>query len=119
MSLLMFSQIFGGALFLAFAQTIFNTGLSTSLHKHAASISVAVIQEAGATGVRSAVPSDLLNGVLVAYNEAIMHVFYLAAGAAVAATGVCLGMGWKSIKKVKTVTETEEKGTAAAAAAAA
>lgn len=115
MSLLIFSQTFGGALFLALAQTVFNTGLSSALKQYAPEVSAETVLAAGATGVRGAVSSAVLPHVLQAYNQAINHVFYLAAGAAAGATIACLGMGMHSIKKAQVaqtaaaVPETSEK----------
>ncbi|THV76873.1 MFS general substrate transporter [Aureobasidium pullulans] len=108
MSLLIFSQTFGGALFLAFAQTVFNTGLSSALKEYAPEVAAETILAAGATGVRGVVSGSVLPHVLQAYSQAIDHVFYLSAGAAAGATLACLGMGWKSIKKAKAEAATAE-----------
>lgn len=54
---------------------------------------------AGATGYRDVIPGDQVENVVTAYNLAINHCFYLAAGLA---TGVLLfvwGLGWKKIGK--------------------
>ncbi|KAH0003285.1 putative MFS transporter, partial [Aureobasidium melanogenum] len=107
MSLLIFSQTFGGALFLAFAQTVFNTGLSSALKKYAPEVATETVLAAGATGVKNAIPKAVLPQVLQAYSVAINHVFYLGAGAAAAATIVCLGMGMHSIKKAQAAEATQ------------
>ncbi|KAI4719068.1 MFS general substrate transporter [Aureobasidium sp. EXF-10727] len=104
MSLLIFSQTFGGALFLALAQTVFNTGLSSALKQYAPEVATETILAAGATGVKEAVPAAVLPQVIHAYSVAVNHVFYLGAGAAAAATIACLGMGMHSIKKAKVET---------------
>jgi hypothetical protein len=98
MSLLIFSQTFGGALFLALSQTVFNTGLSSALQKYAPEVSAQTVLAAGATGVRGAVSEAVLPHVLQAYTVAINHVFYLGAGTAAGAAIVCVGMGMHSIK---------------------
>ncbi|KAI5269649.1 MFS general substrate transporter [Aureobasidium subglaciale] len=107
MSILIFSQTFGGALFLAFAQTVFNTGLSSALKEYAPEVAAETILAAGATGVRGVVSGAVLPHVLQAYSVAVSHVFYLAAGAAAGATFACLGMGLHSIKKIKAKAEAE------------
>ena len=109
MSLLIFSQTFGGALFLAFAQTVFNTGLSSQLARYAPSVSAAELQAAGATGIRKVVGNELLASVLKAYNGAVIRVFFLGAGAGAAAGVCCLGMGWRSIKKGNEKASEKEK----------
>jgi len=101
MSLVVFSQSFGGALFLAFAQTTFTNGLKDALPKFAPHVSPQAVIAAGATGIRQAVSKADLEGVLLAYSKALSHVFYLAMGAALGCFIFCWGMGWKSIKKAK------------------
>ncbi|KAE9370273.1 putative MFS multidrug transporter [Stipitochalara longipes BDJ] len=103
MSLVMFSQNMGAALFVSFAQTILSTTLVHELPILAPGINVEAVIAAGASNFRDVVPKALLRGVLFAYDRAIDRVFYLAAGSAVAGFVVCWGMGWKSVKKVKVV----------------
>ncbi|RDW59432.1 MFS general substrate transporter-6 [Coleophoma cylindrospora] len=90
-SMVLFAQFFGGAIFLALAETDFTTSLSAALGKFAPGVNSALILEAGATGVREVVSSGQLPGVLLAYNQAIMNAFYL--GAAGAAFASCAGWG--------------------------
>ena len=104
MSLVVFSQNFGGALFLSFDQTTFSNGLNDALHKYAPEVDAGAVIHAGATGFRALVDKNSLDGVILAYNKAVSHVFYVAAGASVGAFIFCWGMGWKSIKKPKVVT---------------
>ena len=102
-SLAVFSQTFGGALLLSLAQTTFTSTLESSIPRLAPGVDPQTVILAGAAGVRSAVPKEAIEGVLLAYNEGIRNVFYLAAGTAGAVFFVCWGMGWKSVKKAKTV----------------
>jgi hypothetical protein len=103
MSLVMFSQFFGAALFLSFSQTIFSTTLTHELPILAPGVNATAVINAGASTFRSVVPKALIPGVLLSYDKAIDRVFYLATGSAVAAFVVCWGMGWKSVKKAKVV----------------
>lgn len=103
MSLAIFSQNFGGALFLSFAQTTFNSGLTKYIPRSSPSEYVKIVIEAGATAIRQAVPTAFLPGVLEAYNKSINITFYLAAAAAAASFISCWGMGWKSIKPAEKV----------------
>ena len=105
MSTTVFSQTFGGALFLSFAQIAFSNGLTTYIPTFAPGVDPKTVIEAGATAVRHAVPGAALDGVLKAYNQSINHVFYIAASAAAATFVFCWGLGWKSIKKPKKVLE--------------
>jgi len=107
MASVIFSQTFGGALFLSFDQTIFSTGLRDALAHFSPEVDAQSIIVAGATGFRDVVSAASLPGVLAAYNQALSHVFYLATGCGAAAFFCCWGMGWKSVKKAKVVAATE------------
>ena len=101
MSLIMFSQTFGGAVFLTFADTIFTNSLKAELLRHAPAVDPAVVITAGATAVRQVVAKNELPGVLVAYSASVGRVFYLAAGAGVGCFCFAWGMGWKDIRNTK------------------
>jgi len=103
MSILVFSQTFGGAIFLAIAQLIFSHGLISGLHEFAPTINPEIVINAGATAVRSVVSAANLPIVLEAYMVGIDRVFYLSTGAAGALFLLSWGMGWKSIKKDKNI----------------
>ena len=108
MGLVIFSQNFGGALSLAFAQTAFNSGLRQSVPEFAPSISAQTVIEAGAGHVREAVPKAALGGVLKAFNQSVNHVFYLAAAFAATTFVFSWGMGWKDIRKQKFQSHNED-----------
>jgi hypothetical protein len=101
MSLVAFSQTFGGTLFLTFAQTIFSHSLVDGLKKFAPTVDAQAVIIAGASGIRQVVKPDQVEGVVEAYNLGINRNFYLAAGASVGAFVFCWGMGWHSVKKKK------------------
>lgn len=101
MAILVFSQTFGGSLFLALSQTAFTNSLKAALQTFAPDIEVETLLTAGASALRDVVPAASLNGVLLAYSEAISHVFYICAGIAVGSFAFSWGMGWKNVKKVK------------------
>ena len=103
MSLLIFFQNMGSALFISFAQTTFTSGLTHALPIFAPGVDVESVIQAGASGFRDAVKPTLLRGVLLAYSQAVSHVFYLATGAVLGAFIASWAMGWKSIKKPKVV----------------
>ncbi|KAJ5785989.1 MFS general substrate transporter [Penicillium pulvis] len=96
---LYFCQTFGGALWLSFASTVFNAGLANLLPIYAPDVSFAEVTSAGVSGIRSVIPHSSLDGVIMAYNNAVQHVFYMVAGTATAAFVVSWGLGWKSVKK--------------------
>ena len=106
-ALVIFSQTFGGALFLTFAETDFTNALRTAIGTFAPNISADTVIAAGASSFRKVVPTGEVAGVLLAYNQAVQHTFYLAAAAAAATFVFAWGMGWKSVKKAK-VAKSEE-----------
>ena len=103
MSLVMFSQTIGGAVFLTIANTIFTQSLATELPKYAPDVDPQVIVNAGATAIRSVVSPKDLGGVLIAFSKAFDHIFYLNAAAGVACFVFAWGMGWKDIRQKKQV----------------
>jgi hypothetical protein len=103
MSILVFSQTLGGAIFLAFAQLIFSHGLISGLQEYAPTVNPEIVINAGATAVRGVVSAANLPAVLQAYMVGIDRVFYLSTGAAGAVFLFSWGMGWKSIKKDKDI----------------
>ncbi len=103
MSTVMFSQTFGGAVFLTLAQVIFSNSLHTDLPKYVPSVDPQVVIGAGATAIRDVVSAADLPGVLLAYSNGIDRVFYLAAAASVTSFFVAWGMGWKDIRSKKKV----------------
>lgn len=102
-SLVMFSQTFGGAMFLAASNTILTNSLKTEIPKFASSVDVQTIINAGATGVRNVVLTTDLEGVLLAYAKSIDGVFYLVAGSSVACFVFSWGIGWKDIRAKKSI----------------
>lgn len=100
-ALIVFFQFFGGSLIIALAQTDFINSLGPALAHFAPNVSAETIIDAGARSVRDVVSTEELPGVLRAYNQAIQHVFYLAAAASVAAFASSWGMGLKNIKANK------------------
>ena len=102
-ALVVFSQQFGGAVFLSLAEVIFGTSLRDNLAIFAPNVSVETVIAAGATGFRSVVPAASLAGVLLAYSGAVDQVMYLSTGVAGGALLSAFGMGWVRIEKTKMV----------------
>ncbi|KAJ5712523.1 MFS general substrate transporter [Penicillium malachiteum] len=77
MAFLYFCQTFGGALWLSFASTLFNNGLTKLLPIYAPDVSVAKVISAGVSGIRYVVPHSSVDGVVLAYNDAVHDESYL------------------------------------------
>jgi hypothetical protein len=97
-----FFQMFGGSLFAALSQTIFNEQLAKELMKNVPDIDLGALLAAGTAGLHQIVKPEQLDGVLQSYNVAILDTFYLAA----AVTGIsfffALGLPWISVKRKST-----------------
>ncbi|KAF7901360.1 hypothetical protein EAF00_003581 [Botryotinia globosa] len=96
-TLVIFFQYLGGALCLTFASTIFAAKLKSGLRVYAPTVDPQLVIEAGATAYRNVIPKDQVMNVVTAYNLAINHCFYLAAGLAAGVMLFVWGMGWKKI----------------------
>lgn len=103
MALVMFSQSFGGAMFLSFADTIFTNSMMSLIPQYAPSVDPKAVIAAGATGFRNLISGNDLANVLVAYSKSADRVFYLAVGAAVGSFIFAWGMGWHDIRKKNNV----------------
>jgi hypothetical protein len=106
--MVVFTQNFGGAVFLSLAQVIFDSQLKHQLAIYAPDVDAVAIVAAGtsAADVRGAVSPSLLPGVLMAYSKSFDHVMYLAVGAACGAFLSAAGMGWVRLKKKEGDTDT-------------
>lgn len=93
-----FFQMFGSAFFVALSQTIFNEQLLKQLARNAPAANVPALLAAGTARLHAAVPPEMLHGVLVSYNRAILDPFYLAAGLCALATFFALGIKWVNVK---------------------
>ncbi|KAI0879817.1 MFS general substrate transporter [Annulohypoxylon maeteangense] len=105
----MFSQLLGGAIFSAVGKSIFTSSIPTALQKFAPDIDANLVINSGVTEISKVVPSDKLAGTLLAYNQAINHVFYLQIAAAGCAFLSGWGMGWKNLKQIKQEQEREKE----------
>ncbi|OBR06534.1 Efflux pump [Colletotrichum higginsianum IMI 349063] len=101
MSLVIFTQTFGGSLALTIAQLVFNSCLKEAIPKFAPTANVDAITYAGATGFSSVVTPDELPGVLRSYAYAIDKTFYVALGASAGTFLFAWGMGWRKIQQKK------------------
>jgi hypothetical protein len=74
-AMVLFCQFFGGALFLAFADTDLSSSLKSTLPEYAPGANATSIFNAGASGLRAVVSINQLPRVLLAYNKAIVNTF--------------------------------------------
>lgn len=93
-----FFQMFGGSLFIAISQTIFNEQLLKELMKNVPSIDIRALLAAGTIGLHKVATPDQLPGVIQSFNVALMDTFYLGAATAAISFFVSLGLPWISVK---------------------
>ena len=100
-ALIMFTQTFGGALFVSVGQNVFANRLSAGLLLEASGIDPAIILRSGATTLKQAVPQEFLPGVLIAYNRALTETWYVSVAMACLTVIGTAGLEWKSVKGKK------------------
>ena len=97
-SLCMFTGMLFGGLFLSASATILTNSLRTLIPKYAPTADLEAIITAGATGFRSILSPEQVEGVKVAYAKSVNRVFYLCAALAVLCFVFSFGLGWTNIK---------------------
>ncbi|KAI0424152.1 efflux pump [Xylaria sp. FL1042] len=101
MSLIVFSQTFGGSVFLTVANVLFTSELRVALSEFAPQVSADLIINTGATAFRSIIPVEDIPEVLQAYSKAVSVAFYLSAALAVVYLMFSWGMGWLDVRNLR------------------
>ena len=97
-AVVVFTQTLGGSLFVSVSQNVFSNKLVEYVGTYAPGLDASVVLSAGATSIQKIIPSEFLDGVTLAYNDALMQTFLVSA--ALAATTI-VGSGfmeWRSVK---------------------
>jgi hypothetical protein len=102
-SLVVFSQVLSGAVFISIAQSVFENRLVANVLKMAPMLDPALVVQAGPTRLRESFPRNL-DIVLQAYNGAITQTFYLAVATSALSIFGVLCLQWISVKQKKVVT---------------
>ncbi len=97
--LLNFMQMLGGIIFMSIAQNVFLDKLTSDLTRNIPNFDPAIAKQNGATGLKGLVPVEYQPQVILAYNSAIMDVFYIALSLVCVGLLASLGLEWRSIKK--------------------
>ena len=101
-SIIIFSQMFGGALFVSVGQNTFTNKLVSNLLEIGGNINPAQVVGAGATQITALFHDPaVLTQVLMAYNGALVKAFQVALIMACLAVFGAAGMEWKSVKGKK------------------
>lgn len=102
LSVVLFGQHFGSALFVSIAQTIFTNQLSKNLQDIVPGLTTQSIENMGLTDLKSSIPIDQLQVALAELDKSLMQTWYLVVGLACLTMVGSLAMEWRSVKKKKT-----------------
>ncbi|KAK0363874.1 hypothetical protein LTR91_024258 [Friedmanniomyces endolithicus] len=97
-SLMMFWQNLGGAIFVSVGQNVFESRLVSALVHRDIGLSPGQIVNTGATELRSVVPAEKLGELLGIYNDAVRQVFVVGTILACLAALGAVGLEWRSVK---------------------
>ncbi len=102
-SIVVFTQTLGAAIFISVAQAVFQNRLIGDLQSVIpdGSFDPTNLLRVGATDIYSDVPPELLPTVLVAFNDALTHVFIISISMSALTMVGSLTMEWKSVKTKK------------------
>jgi MFS family permease len=106
-SLIILSQTLAGAIFVSVGGTIFSNELVDALKVQVPRLNPMVVLESGATNVRQYVPQEYLDGVLRAFNSAIVRTFYAAVATSGLAAFVAMAVEVRCIESTKSKGDTE------------
>lgn len=97
-----FFQAFGGAIFIAVAQTLFQNGLIDQINSANIGIDGHIFINSGASEIKGVLESlgrlDALDTVLEAYMTGLRNTYYISVACAGCAFFCTLGLEWKSVK---------------------
>ncbi|KAG9748435.1 hypothetical protein KCU73_g7088, partial [Aureobasidium melanogenum] len=99
LSIILFAEQFGAALFVSAAQNVFQNRLVDNLHTSAPSLNATGIGTAGLSDLKDLVaPADMMN-VLVAVDQSVAQTWYMAVALACMTIVGSATMVWRSVKE--------------------
>lgn len=86
-------------------QNVFSNKLVAGIIESAPEVDSSIILKMGATALAQAIPPNLLDGVQLAYNNALVETWYVATAMACFTIIGAVGIEWKSVKgkKIETI----------------
>ncbi|KAJ9144275.1 MFS multidrug transporter [Pleurostoma richardsiae] len=106
-SYIMFTQYFGGAVFICVGRTVLTSSLTSTIPKDAPSVDPQLVIDTGVTELSEVFHGDLLKQVLQAYNDSIVDVFYAQLALSAAAFVCSFFLGWRDVRGRKKPTDVE------------
>ncbi|CAK7262928.1 hypothetical protein SEPCBS57363_000306 [Sporothrix epigloea] len=107
-SYVMFCQYFGGAVAICGARTVLTSTMASALARYAPTVDAATVINMGVTDLRTVIPASEIQGVIVAYNKALVNVFYLQLALSATALVCSCFLGWRDIRKPCNVQKKKE-----------
>ncbi|KAF2864783.1 DNA repair protein RAD50 [Massariosphaeria phaeospora] len=104
---ILFFQYFGGTIVNCMAKTVFINGLRSALAEFAPHVDAQKVVQSGATEIFRLVAPEDVQGVVLAYNQALAQTFWLPTACAILGAFSTLGLGWHKIGGEKKVKEVE------------
>ncbi|KAK3613993.1 hypothetical protein LTR56_027547 [Elasticomyces elasticus] len=102
LSVILFAQHFGPALFVSIAQTIFTNRLAVNLHQAVPSLDAKTIGTIGLGELKSSVGPQRLHDVLLGLDRSLVETWYLPLGLTCASMTGAMMMEWRSVKEKRT-----------------
>ncbi|QVM05706.1 hypothetical protein D8B26_000415 [Coccidioides posadasii str. Silveira] len=96
-SVIILFQYLAGSLSISTAQSVIQNRLPAALEKYTPDTDIRAIVRAGATEFIKTVPPDQLLPIKIAYNEALVKIFYIPAASAAAAIFVSIAFSWRKL----------------------
>jgi len=100
-AIIIFFQTFGGALFIAVAQNVFQNKIYSNMLSKVPQFSAQVVAVTGATDLRKVVPAEYLAAVIQAYSDSLDQCFYVAVAMAALSFFGAVFVEWRSVKGLK------------------
>jgi MFS family permease len=99
LSIILFAEQFGPAVFVSAAQSIFQNRLTDNLHELVPSLNGTNVEQMGLSDLKSLVGPDNLAGVLLGFDKSLAQTWYLVVALACVTMVGSASMEWKSVKQ--------------------
>ncbi|KAH8891166.1 MFS general substrate transporter [Thozetella sp. PMI_491] len=100
-AVIVFMQTLGAALFVSICQNVFTNKLVEYVQEYVPGLDPMVLLLTGATNIQSVVPADMLQSVVLAYNDALAKTFLISAVLSAVTVIGSVSIEWKSMKDKK------------------
>jgi hypothetical protein len=99
LSIILFAEQFGAALFVSAAQNVFQSRLGSNLHTLVPSLNATSIETVGLNGLKSLVEPGDMGKVLTAVDQSVAQTWYMAVALSCLTIVGSATMDWRSVKE--------------------